>query len=114
MLKSIVLMEERRNALAFWFGCVIVTVGVVLHVPMYTMGADQGYVLSGMPMDAGMYWGMALIVAGIGMSAYGLLPRVLPSDQRVIETIAPPEDAPLTKAHWAWPQSSLSPSSSTS
>ena len=100
MLKSIVLMEERRNALAFWFGCVIVTVGVVLHVPMYTMGADQGYVLSGMPMDAGMYWGMALIVAGIGMSAYGLLPRVLPSDQRVIETIAPPEDAPLTKAHW--------------
>jgi putative MFS transporter len=51
-------------------------------------------------MDAGMYWGMALIVAGIGMSAYGLLPRVLPSDQRVIETIAPPEDAPLTKAHW--------------
>ena len=100
MLKNIVLMEERRNALAFWCGCAIVTVGVMLHIPMYAMGADKGYVLSGMPIDADMYWGMALIVAGIGMSAYGLLPRVLPSDQRVIETIAPPEDAPLSMAHW--------------
>jgi putative MFS transporter len=100
LLKSIVLMEARRNALAFWLGCAVVTAGVLLHIPMYTMGADKGYVLSGMPMDAEMYLGMALIVVGIGMSAYGLLPTVLPSDQRVIETIAPPEDAPLTRAHW--------------
>jgi len=101
LLKNIVLMEERRNALAFWLGCAIVTAGVVLHIPMYAMGAGNGYVLAGMPMDAGMYWGMALIVAGIGMSSYGLLPRVLPRDQRVIETITPPEDASLTKAHWS-------------
>lgn len=90
----------RRNALAFWFGCAIVTLGVVLHIPMYLMGSHMGYVLVGMPMDADMYWGMALIVVGIGFAAFGLLPRQLPSHERVIETIAPPEDAPLTRAHW--------------
>ncbi len=93
-------MDERRNALAFWLGCAIVTLGVVLHIPMFVMGASRSYVLAGMPMDAGMYWGMALIVVGFGMSAYGLLPKVLPSDQRIIETITPPEDAPLSAAHW--------------
>ncbi len=93
-------MDERRNALAFWLGCAIVTLGVVLHIPMFVMGASRSYVLAGMPMDAGMYWGMALIVVGLGMSAYGLLPKVLPSDQRIIETITPPEDAPLSAAHW--------------
>jgi putative MFS transporter len=100
LLETTVAMKERRNALAFWLGCAVVTAGVVLHIPMYAMGADQGFVLSGMPMDAGMYWGMALIVAGLGLSGYGLLPKVPPNDRRMIETIAPPEDAPLTKAHW--------------
>ncbi len=92
-------MNERRNALAFWLGCAIVTVGVVLHIPMYLMGAEMDYVLVGMPMDAGMYWGMALIVVGVVFTGYGLLPA--PHDgPKVIEKIAPPEDAPLNKAHW--------------
>lgn len=91
---------QRRGVIAFWLGCVIVTIGVMLHVPMYLMGADMGYALVGMPMDTGMYWGMAAIVAGIAMVCYGLLPNVPVSENRVIETIAPPEDAPLTKAHW--------------
>ncbi|KPF80993.1 MFS transporter [alpha proteobacterium AAP38] len=91
---------DRRNALVFWLGCAVVTVGVVLHIPMYLMGADMGYVLVGMPMDAEMYWGMALIVVGIGLAAFGLLPKQLPRHERIIETIAPPEDAPLTRAHW--------------
>jgi putative MFS transporter len=92
---------ERRSFAAFWLGCAVVTVGVVLHIPMYIMGAPMGYVLSGMAMGPGMYWGMAMIVVGIGMTAYGLLPKVVPTEERVIETIAPPEDAPLSKAHWS-------------
>jgi len=91
---------QRRNTIAFWLGCAIVTVGVMLHIPMYLMGADMGYALAGMPMDAGMYWGMAAIVGGIAMVCYGLLPNAPASENRVIETIAPPEDAPLTSAHW--------------
>ncbi len=46
-----------------------------------------------------MLWGMALIVAGIGLTGYGLLPKV--ADEALThEAIAPPEDAPLTRAHW--------------
>lgn len=92
--------SRRRSALAFWAGCAITSIGVLLHIPMYLMGAPMGYRLADMPMDAGMYWGMALIVVGIALTAYGLLPKAIPSEKRVIETIAPPEDAPLTKAHW--------------
>ena len=51
------------------------TAGVVLHLPMYWMGRDMGFRLADMPMDAGMLWGMALIVAGLVVAGYGLLPR---------------------------------------
>lgn len=100
MSVTMIASNGRRNALAFWLGCAIVTVGVILHIPMYLMGADMGYVLVGMPMEADMYWGMALIVVGIGLAAFGLLPKAPPVHERIIEHISPPEDAPLTKAHW--------------
>jgi putative MFS transporter len=46
-----------------------------------------------------MLIGMALIVLGIIAAAYGLLPRR--QLQRVSDaSIAPPEDTPLTRAHW--------------
>lgn len=93
-------LDQRRNALAFWLGSLVVTAGVVLHLPMFLMARDVDYVMAGMPMDAGMLWGMALIVAGVGLTAWGLLPRQIAVGARVIETIAPPEDAPLTPTHW--------------
>jgi MFS transporter, putative metabolite:H+ symporter len=102
LLHELALMTgRRRSTLMFWGGCLVVSIGVLLHLPMYLMGASMHYALAGMPMDAGMYWGMAAIIVGIGMACYGLLPNAPPSEERVIETIAPPEDAPLTGAHWA-------------
>jgi putative MFS transporter len=47
----------------------------------------------------GMLAGMALIALGIAASAYGLLPR-RPSKHLDVGSIVPPEDAPLTRAHW--------------
>jgi putative MFS transporter len=90
---------DRRHAWAFWAGCLLVTLGVGLHLPMYWMGRHMGFHLAGMPMDAGMIWGMAAIIAGIGLAAFGLLPRRAVEDEPLGE-IAPPEDAPLTLAHW--------------
>jgi putative MFS transporter len=97
-----VLLEERRNTLAFWFGCMLVTAGVLLHLPMFLMARDSGYMLAGMPMDTGMLFGMAAIVAGIGLAAYGLLPSpgsAAPA-ATLLDVIAPLENAPLTVAHW--------------
>jgi hypothetical protein len=97
IMSEMSLFAERRNAFAFWFGSAIVTVGVLLHIPMFWMARDMNFVLAGMPMDPGMLWGMALIVVGIGFAGYGLLPRFA-TGSRTYELIAPPEDGPLTLA----------------
>ncbi|MBO2451175.1 MFS transporter [Actinomadura barringtoniae] len=59
----------------FWIGAAMVTVGVVLHLPMYFDARDMGYHMAGMPMDAGMIAGMVLILAGLAACCYGLLSR---------------------------------------
>lgn len=92
-------LGDRRHAWAFWLGCLLVTVGVILHLPMYWMGRNTGFRLSGMAMDSGMMWGMAVIIAGVALAAFGLLPRS-PAVQGPVGIVAPPEDAPLTAAHW--------------
>jgi MFS transporter, putative metabolite:H+ symporter len=94
-------LDTRRSTLAFWSGCLIVILGVVLHLPMYLMGSNKHYVLAGMPMGTGMYWGMAAIIVGILLAGYGLLPKVAAGAERVIEIIVSPESAPLTIRHWA-------------
>jgi MFS transporter, putative metabolite:H+ symporter len=91
--------SQRRNALAFWIGSAVVSVGVALHLPMFWMARSSGFNMSGMPMDAGMLLGMALIVLGIAAAGYGLLPDHRPTTGD-LRSIAPPEDAPLTAAHW--------------
>lgn len=99
MSSGVFAFSARRNAVAFWVGSAVVSVGVVLHVPMFWMARHSGFVLAGMPMDPGMLAGMALIVGGIVAAGYGLLPNVAPSGDAP-EAIAPPEDAPLHAAHW--------------
>src|SRR5579871_3685310 len=87
------------NMLAFWCGSAMVAAGVALHLPMFWMGRKTGWRLVGMPMGTGMLIGMALIILGVLAAAYGLKPGSRP--QRIShESIIPPEDAPLTKAHW--------------
>jgi putative MFS transporter len=97
------IFSDRRSLWSFWAGCAIVTLGVVLHLPMYWMARDMGFRLAGMPMDPGMLVGMALIVVGIGVTGFGLLPKTAdplhPHTARV--AISPPENAPLTLAHWS-------------
>mgnify|MGYP001552105726 FL=1 len=66
---------------------------------MFVMARNTHYVLAGMPMGTGMLIGMGLIVAGFAATAYGLLPPH-PKGKIAYEEIAPPENAPLTRAHW--------------
>jgi putative MFS transporter len=83
-------------------GVIAVTIGVVLHMPMYLMGRGMGYRLYGMPMDPDMYVGMALIIGGVAVAAFGLLPRNIPRQLAASRgmVVSPPEDAPLSPAHW--------------
>jgi putative MFS transporter len=105
-MKPTRVLADRRHLQAFVAGCVAVTAGVVMHLPMFWMGRDNGFRLADMPMDAPMLWGMALIVAGIAVAAYGLLPRrrragvVAARDPSLELSITAAEDAPLAFAHW--------------
>ena len=93
-------LDDRRGVWAFWLGCVIVTAGVVLHLPMFLMARGMGYRLAEMPVDAGMLTGMAVIVVGVAVTGYGLLPKTVPHAGDIKVAVTPPEDAPLTSAHW--------------
>jgi putative MFS transporter len=96
------LFGDRRSGAAFWLGSLIITIGVGLHLPMFLMARDMGYMLAGMPMDGGMLVGMGLIMLGVLVAGYGLLPKtIMPLNREgMLVTLAPPEDAPLTGAHW--------------
>jgi putative MFS transporter len=95
-------LSDRRGLWAFILGVIAVTVGVLMHLPMFLMGRMTHYRLYGMPMGSEMYFGMAAIVGGVAIAAYGLLPRnvsqQLAASQDIV--ISPPEEAPLTRAHW--------------
>jgi len=93
------LFTSWHNLVAFWTGSIMVAIGVALHLPMFLMGRHTGWRLVGMPIDNGMLMGMAFIVLGIGATAYGLLPR-RSAQHSPHSSVLPPEDSPLTHAHW--------------
>ena len=62
----------------FWGGALGVTIGVVLHLPMYVEARAMGYRLAGMPVDATMSIGMVLIILGLAATVWGLVPREHP------------------------------------
>lgn len=95
-------LSDRQAVWAFVLGCIAVTIGVVAHLPMFAMARSMGYHMAGMPMDGMMLGGMALIVIGTLVAAYGLLPRDLSAQRAAAAEIvvAAPEDAELSLAHW--------------
>ena len=93
---------DRPKAAAFWLGALAITVGVILHLPMFWMGRDMGFRMVDMAMDPGMVGGMGLIAAGIGLASWGLLPRNVAAQVEASRHISvdAPEDAALSAAHW--------------
>ncbi len=65
-----------HHPVVFWFGCAALVAGVLAHIPMFLMAANDGYRMAGMPMDATMLTGMFLIPAGLALAAYGMMPRL--------------------------------------
>lgn len=95
-------LSDRQALWAFALGCVAVTIGVLMHMPMFLMGRTMHYRLAGMAVGWDMVLGMGLIIVGVGIAAYGLLPRDIArqrAESGAIE-ISAPEDAPLSWAHW--------------
>jgi putative MFS transporter len=89
------------HPVAFWFGTLATTLGVVLHLPMYIGARDMGYRLVGMPMDSSMMIGMLLIIVGLVASLYGLYPRSAEATAGLVSQIRVRalDEAPIRAAH---------------
>ncbi|MPZ85189.1 MAG: MFS transporter, partial [Actinophytocola sp.] len=97
--------SRRRNV--FWAGALTVVVGVLLHFPDFLMAGRHGdmVMMAGMGMSAQMTVGMVLIVVGVCMAGWAVLPSRRPSGARIgllgdarFRSI---DGARLTRAHWA-------------
>lgn len=87
---------------AFWLGVAACTAGVLLHLPMYLGAAGMNYRLVGMRPDAPMLAGMVLIVVGLVLTAYGLIPRRPQgggADTATRNRVSALDDAPIRPAH---------------
>jgi MFS transporter, putative metabolite:H+ symporter len=87
---------------AFVLGVILVTGGVIMHAPMFLMGRHNHFILAGMPIGWDMVAGMAAIIGGCAIAAYGLLPSNIATQLAASQDIvvSPPEDLPLSPAHW--------------
>ena len=96
------LLRDRSNVWIFIAGVAAVTLGVLLHLPMFWMGRMDHFKLAGMAMDTPMLAGMGLIMAGIAMACYGLLPKNVAAQVQASRhiSVAAPEDAALSPAHF--------------
>lgn len=91
-----------ERAPLFWAGCAAISVGVLLHLPMLAMAHGMGNHLAGMPMDPGMYAGMALIAFGVPAACYGALPKHRARHSSHAGTLyEAPDDTPLGRWHAA-------------
>jgi len=102
-MQSTSTLLDRRGIWAFALGCAAVTAGVLMHIPMFMMGRHMHFMLAGMAMGWDMVAGMGLIIAGVFVAAWGLLPRNVAAQRAASAdiVIAAPEDAPLGPAHWS-------------
>lgn len=95
-------LRDRTGAGLFVAGAASVTVGVLLHLPMFWTARGMGFRMAGMPMDGGMIAGMYMILGGVVLAGWGLLPKRVAEQAAASRhiSVAAPEDAPLTAAHW--------------
>lgn len=92
-----------EHPIAFWFGALCCTAGVLLHLPMYYGARDMGYRLNGMAPDVPMMTGMALIGIGLVAALYGVLPRDRAGLRRSVTRVRVQalDDAPIRRQHVA-------------
>jgi putative MFS transporter len=94
--------EVARRPVVFWSGTLAIIAGVCLHLPFFFTASVKICRAAGLPMDGIWDAGMAIIIAGTCLAAYGVLPAragsaasALPSLPRLAGSDA------ILPAHWA-------------
>ncbi len=94
-----------HHPIGFVLGVMLLTGGVLAHLPEFLSMQGMGYQMAGMPMSPLMLWGMAAIVAGLALATWGLLPplAVLRAPRTSSATryyTRAMDGARVTGAHW--------------
>ena len=91
-----------RRALLFRAGCVALSLGVALHLPMYAQSLARGHHMAG-AFDAWMALGMALIACGGAAAFVGALPEGGLARREAPPGLGyePPDSMKLGRAHYA-------------
>ena len=90
-----------HRPVAFWLGTAAITAGVLFHLPDFFSMSAMGYRMAGMPMSSLMIAGMWLIVGGMLLATWSLLPPVAVTRARAAAYHVQAIDAAtLTGAHW--------------
>ena len=93
-----------RHAGAFWAGVPLVAAGVLAHLPEFVGARGMGFRMSGMPMSPLMHAGMLLIVAGLALTSFGLIPagslRAPSGAAGTAVFFRTMDEARLTRQHW--------------
>ena len=91
-----------KRAPWFWAGCLSISVGVLLHLPMLIMAHGMGNRLTGMPMGPEMLIGMAMIGLGAPLACWAALPRNrAPHGDHAGTSFEAPDDTRLNRWHAA-------------
>ena len=67
---------ELHHPVAFWAGVALLIAGVLAHLPDFFASAALDYRMVDMRMSSVMHVGMIGILVGLGLSVYGLVPRL--------------------------------------
>jgi len=90
------------HSVAFWLGTQFIVAGVCFHLPDFIAARKMHFCMQCMPMSNLMLCGMALILTGIPMAAYGLFP-VRSEEKKDLSAgyqLHTLDDARLGWAHW--------------
>jgi len=74
------------HTIAFWLGTQFIVAGVIFHFPDFIASRKMHYCMQCMPMSNLMLCGMALILTGIPLAAYGLFPIRRPEKKTLAPT----------------------------
>jgi putative MFS transporter len=89
-----------ERAPIFWGGCIAISAGVALHLPMLAMAHEMGNHLTGMEADPWMWVGMLLIALGVPAAIFGALPRHrAPHGSHAGTQFEAPDSTPLGRWH---------------
>ncbi|MGN6803925.1 MAG: MFS transporter [Ginsengibacter sp.] len=89
-----------RSKGAFWIGFLSVVIGVALQLPMYINSSSMGYKMVGMQMSTGMYYGMGLVIFGLAITLYSLIPPAAIKENTDYNfKVRALDDAPINKTH---------------